>query len=379
MTTTFLRARARRLLALAAAAPLALVTGLSAPTSATAASPGPVQLTVMTRNLYLGADLMPVVGALATTSDPATIAAAAGQVWSAVQATDPPGRMSAVADEIAAAEPDLVGLQEVTTWQYCTGVVVSTCTITVYDFEQELLDALAALGEHYAAVPGATSTNFESPPIPLPPLGQSPLVRLVDHDVILYRTDLPDGGLTLANAATGHFTHLLSFPLASGGTLPVLRGWGSVDVTLQGEHFRFVNTHLEAFGLPGLDAEQLRTAQVAELLAGPLATAQREVLVGDLNSQANRPDQGSAYLLASRALRDAWRIANPTDPGLSCCQTADLTNAVSALDQRIDLVLYRGGLVATDASLVGDVPSVISGGVRWPSDHAGVVAGLRLG
>ena len=69
----------------------------------------------MTRNLYLGADLTPVLTALAS-GDNNAIVGAATQTWAAVQATRPPERMAAIADEIAAAGPDMVGLQEVTRW-----------------------------------------------------------------------------------------------------------------------------------------------------------------------------------------------------------------------------------------------------------------------
>lgn len=374
--TWSLRTRVRRMLAVAALAPLTLVAGLSATGTASAASGGPDNLKVMTRNLYLGADLMPAVLALASTTDPNAIAAAAGQVWTAVQASDPPGRMAAVADEIAAWQPDLVGLQEVTTWQLCT---LSGCT-TAYDFQQLLLDALAARGLHYAAVPGATSTNFASPMIPLPPLGAAPLVTLTDHDVILYRTDAPRGGLALSNAATGHFTARLAFPLASGGSLPVLRGWGSVDVTKQGDHFRFVNTHLEAFGIPGVNAEGLRMLQVGELLAGPLAGSGEKVLVGDLNSEAALPHDADAYdLLRSAGFGDAWLTAHPTLAGYSCCQAPDLQNTTSQLDQRIDLVLVENGVATRNAHLVGDDPVPSLAPVMWPSDHAGLASMLVVG
>src|SRR5262249_35293714 len=66
------------------------------------------QITVMTRNLYLGTDLTPIFTA---PNAPAMFAAVASR-WAQTQANDFPARAQALADEIAASEPDLVGLQE---------------------------------------------------------------------------------------------------------------------------------------------------------------------------------------------------------------------------------------------------------------------------
>jgi hypothetical protein len=69
---------------------------------------GDRQVTVMTRNLYLGTDLNPI---LTAPSLPALLVAV-GAGWAQVQANDFPARARALADEIADSRPDLVGLQE---------------------------------------------------------------------------------------------------------------------------------------------------------------------------------------------------------------------------------------------------------------------------
>jgi hypothetical protein len=69
---------------------------------------GDRQVTVMTRNLYLGTDLKPIFSAPNTFS----LLAAVGSGWAQVHANDFPARTESIADEIAAAKPDLVGLQE---------------------------------------------------------------------------------------------------------------------------------------------------------------------------------------------------------------------------------------------------------------------------
>ncbi|WP_457205519.1 endonuclease/exonuclease/phosphatase family protein [Nocardioides sp. P5_C9_2] len=335
--------------------------------------------TVMTRNLYLGAELTTVLTALAS-GDDAAIVGAATQTWAAVQATDPPERMAAIADEIVAADPDLVGLQEVTQWTTYTFDPVSGVVsepVVAYDFLALLLDALAARGVHYRAVEGAIAHNFASPPIPIlaTPTATVPraAVQLADRDVILARDDV---GTT--NARTGTYDTIVGFPF-NGTVLPVPRGWGSVDVTARRAHFRFVNSHLEAFGLPGVDAEAVRVAQVGELLAAQDTVAAQSgelpmVYVGDYNSDA--PDAPAYSRLLAGVGQDAWTRSHRHAAGLTCCFGATVDDPDNPLTSRIDLVLASPDVRAPRATVVGDEVADMTPSGLWPSDHAGVVARL---
>ena len=180
------------------------------------------------------------------------------------------------------------------------------------------------------------------------------------------------------NARTGTFQSIIRFPVG-GALLPVARGWGSADVGVGKASFRFVNSHLEAFGLPGLDAEQLRVAQARELLAAQADLASRigelpMVYVGDYNSRA--PDAPAYSLLLAGVGADAWPRTHPGDPGSTCCFDATLTDPADPLTSRIDLVLHSTGVKAARAVIVGDDPVDRTGSGLWPSDHAGVVARL---
>src|SRR5688572_15493606 len=74
------------------------------------------EITILTRNLYVGADLGPVITALGT-GDPNQFIPAIGSAWNMIRNNDFPARAEALADEIEETEPLLVGLQEVSLLQ----------------------------------------------------------------------------------------------------------------------------------------------------------------------------------------------------------------------------------------------------------------------
>ena len=84
---------------------------------------------------------------------------------------------------------------------------------------------------------------------------------------------------------------------------------------------------------------------------------------------------------AAAGLYDAWILRPGATPGMSCCQLEDLSNKVSVLNQRIDLVLTREmPRKVKDARLLGEVAADRTrppGLGLWPSDHASVAVGLQ--
>src|SRR5258708_39856832 len=82
-------------------------------TSTPATSTGGYPLTVMSQNMYgESSDLTP---SLTATSLPA-YKAAVGEIFREVQASDAPGRATAVAHEIRLSRHDIIGLQEDVSW-----------------------------------------------------------------------------------------------------------------------------------------------------------------------------------------------------------------------------------------------------------------------
>src|SRR6478672_7366596 len=101
----------------------------------------PAKLTVMTRNLYLGADLSPGVNA----GDAQGLVDAAGTILNQVDQNKFPTRAKGLAKEILAAKPDLVGLQEASLWRTepCDKSPLPPAATTVrYDYIKSLLKNL---------------------------------------------------------------------------------------------------------------------------------------------------------------------------------------------------------------------------------------------
>lgn len=375
------RGALRRRLAVLAL-PLAALLAVLTPAAAQSA-PNP-ELTVMTRNLYLGSSLAPAVQIDPAAPDAAQqFVAAVAQIYGTALFTDFPTRAGALADEIAAAEPDLIGLQEVSNW-VATAVGNPAAAPPSQDFLALLLAALADRGLDYSVA--GVSDNALIGPAPLiapaagcatitpTPAGPLPdcVVTFADRDVILVNDATPQ--LEVAPARSGRYAsqQVLATPT---GPLSFDRGWVAVDGRYQGKSFRFVNTHLETEDFPAV-----QQAQAAEFLAGP-ARGGQTIAVGDFNSAADGSTTTSyAQLTAPQAFTDAWTV-NGEDPGLTCCQDATLTNPVSALRSRIDLVLVRGPIRTVAADVVGDSPfraQTLPPRAIWASDHAGVVATLQL-
>lgn len=343
--------------------------------------PGGPKVTVMTRNVFLGADLGPALGA--TTLDGAIDGA--GVILNEVDETNFPERAKPLAKEIAVTEPDLVGLQEVALWRqqipsdFFSGANTLPTEVR-YDFLALLMQELEALDVHYKVVavqeefdeelPADLDGSNETPPGGA--LGAELDGRLTMRDVILAKK-----GSTVKTGETdgAHYTHMF-VPLIGGVfPIPVERGWVSTEVTVGGSStgFRFVNTHLEAFG-----DDTIREAQAKELFApgGPLDTDKQVILAGDLNSgtEARHNIHGTDQLAFAALLGFGM-----TDNGAvqSCCYS-DLFDPTQVFDHTVDHVLTKPALETKNAFVTGNDPAERTPSGLWPSDHGGVVSTLEL-
>ena len=335
------------------------------------------ELTVMTQNLYLGSSLDPALAA----KTPAEFVAAVAQIYGTAVFTNFPKRAEAIADTIAAEDPDLVGLQEVTRW--IAQPLVANANPPSYDFLAIPQAALAKRGLDYRVA--AVSENADIGPAPLvapdfgcavftDPTKPNCVVTLQDRDVILVNGDT--GGLSVKDSRSGDYTAQQTFA-PPGTTTPVsfARGWAYIDASFRGSKFRFITTHLEVESFP-----KVQEAQGREFLAGPANTDGAVIATGDFNSDAEPGPTDvntTTYSdLTKSFFKDAW-LVNGGANGDTCCQNSTLTNPVSQLRTRIDLVLTHGQVDTESAEVVND-ERISTTPPLWPSDHAGVVATLEL-
>src|SRR5712691_10133020 len=153
-------------------------------------APARKTITVMTRNLYLGANLDPIVHA--TSQSAAFQAVQAG--WEQVQANDFPTRANGIADEIARAKPDFVGFQELVL--YGTKTLSDVLYTTALDYEAVLKSALRArrLPYHFVGVDVNTVAALPSGwPVTMD-------IQLTVRNGLLVRN-----GIRLRNIRTGHY------------------------------------------------------------------------------------------------------------------------------------------------------------------------------
>jgi hypothetical protein len=365
------------------------------------------QLTVMTRNLYLGADLSPALNATSVNG----AVDAAYQIEQQVHRTKFPSvRAALLANEIKKRKPDVVGLQEAAWWRtgpYDPSAITGSPKATQTDpqggdFLTDLLNQLnkgkgkkGKKGKknkplRYRIAVQKTEFDYELPVNQgSGGLGACPAQchneRLTMRDAILVKK-----GVKTSNASSGTFNTLLRVKVGGVLNVDVTRGWAAVDAKVNGKKVHVVDSHLEAFDSgssnTGSDGKTypkggIREAQAKQLIApgGPTASKFPTLLIGDFNSDSpvhgDQVDPGDA--LAYRALlAGGWSERAFTPPPFGCCiQDPNLSNPSNAgVTHRVDHIMSntkkikfkKGGLTTTYANGL------------WSSDHYGVWSQLQV-
>ena len=321
-------------------------------------------VTVATYNVDFGTDLAP----LFTITDPAKLVIAANTAYQAMIASNYAERADAIAALLAKERPDVIGLQEIATWETVDLAHRELGFVMAYDFQSLLLADLAARGVPYDVA--VSNPTFQGS-LPISP---TTVVRFTDKNLILARAGMADAKLSTSDPAEGQYAARL--PLPNLG-IAVTRGWARVDVTVRGRTFRFFTTHLEAY------SAAVRNLQAAELAGMVLASPYPVVVTGDINSRPTCTGVNTAAYdtLIATGLVEVWPVVHENDPcgGFTSGQES-LTWPVSTLDHRIDDIFFDpSAMDAVQADVIGDQEADRTPSGLWPSDHAGSVATLRLG
>jgi endonuclease/exonuclease/phosphatase family metal-dependent hydrolase len=347
--------------------------GLLAPAEQAFALQDAPGITVMSMNMYLGAN----IDLLLTATTPEEIGLVFQQLGTSNAASF--GRVGALAMQIVERSPHLVGLQEVTTYTFDFGAG---------PMELDYLVALQAYLNYFHYVAGITPytwtahRNYLAEPDPFVVPG-FPTSTYRDADAILVRNDVQVlGDPTLARFAVNE-----TFTVA-GSSFTNWRGYMAVTARIGDQVVRFGNTHLEVQYYP-----ETQAAQAAEMIQAFAHETVPVILVGDFNSAANHDAPTAAKTAAYRMFRragyaDVWLRESGSAGGATCCQAPDLTNAESLLDERLDLVLVRWGPAGFGGQTAMEVVGEEQGDritlndpslgtlTLWPSDHAAVAATL---
>jgi endonuclease/exonuclease/phosphatase family metal-dependent hydrolase len=349
------------------------------------------ELTVMTRNLYLGADLTPMIAA----QNKEQFLSVVVDIMETIEFNDFPERAAALAVEIMEKKPHLVGLQEVLNFT----IDGANPGRPFNDYLQELLDALEVRGADYRVVAFVKNLDLVFP------FGIS-LIGVLDRDVILARGDVVTKSVNLTglcqvseDGCNYQVVASLPNPLATETEpLPpvvIERGFVAIDAWVDRFPVRFVNTHLEVRELGPFGflqaAQALELTQILAVLnSEPLNSLRAPIIVvGDFNSDPRDPILAGPiippYLRLTDArftdaiFVDAWTQHRPGNPdGYTCCQQEDLMNRKSVLYERVDLIFSSAEPEKVKVHLVGDkIPDNTPSGL-WPSDHAGVVSWMEF-
>lgn len=328
-------------------------------------------LTIMSRNLYVGAEIDALL-----TAAPEQVPVLVAQKWQEIQATDFPTRAKAIAEEVLRTKPDVIGLQEAdlfriqATGDFPAGVFTPNANDVALDFIAIMLDELNKRGLSYRLAAKQQGLDVELPMITSTNPMRFADLRYTEYDAILVRTDLTTGAVYERNYA-------VNAPLVVAGVpLNWKRGWVGVEAIRGADTVVVASTHQEV--QPFRPVGEL---QAQELIQTLTQLNKPVIVVGDFNSAANEDAPAESktgaygrYLTAGFV--DLWEALRSGKPGLTCCHAADLRSNTREFDQRLDLMLAFDPINAFSSfspiTIVGDTEKSANG--MFASDHAGVVA-----
>ncbi len=377
-----------------------LIAAIITPIPAQAAEP---TFTVMSRNIYLGAD---VGVALDLIPD---MPAAAQFMWDQVTKNDFSKRSIALATEIQSYKPDVIGLQEATIW-YCKKNAWSK-KVAVFNFTDQLLEALG--GDYVlASKDGKTAFNpgYSINPIPFLTMVKDPtrFQKLFGQDKAACGFQIGDA-LAIKKELSAQVINVGNTEYeASYSIIPTLmtiyRGYTWADIAIQNIPVRFISTHLESIW----DENKVPNSakQAAQLIEDVSETNMPLVVIGDFNSDPRDPRPANAAnpglqptasdeCPAGSSKCNAYRLmkeAGFNDAGPDASQPTTYTWGMNALltgpdpdrlksaqgmgneygfTDRLDYIFTKNGVDVSTSQIIGFK-------APYATDHAGVFAEFTI-
>ena len=360
-------------------------------------------ITVMSRNLYLGAD---VGVAMELIPD---FPAAAQFMWEQVKKTDFSKRAPVLAAQIRAENPDVIGIQEATTW-YCKKSLFSK-KVAVFNFTDSLLKELN--GEYVIPSKGGVSAfnpGYSIAPVPY-------LTNVNDAETFqpLFGTDSAACGFEIGDALFIK-SSLANKVLKVGNTeyvdtytivptlMTIYRGYTWADINIAGIPTRFVSTHLESIW----DENKVPNAakQATQLINDLSETKMPVIVIGDFNSDPRDPrpkasanpglqpttsdecpadsNKCNAYKLmreagfadsgpdASDPTTYSWGMnALLTGPDPIRLKAAQEMGNKYGFTDRLDYIFSKNGVEVTTSRIIGIT-------APYATDHAGVISDFKI-
>ena len=380
----------------------------------------PYRITVMSRNIYLGADVGVALELIPN------FPKAAQFMWDQVKKTDFATRAPKLARESAQDRPEIIGVQEATIW-YCKKDLFSD-KVEVFNFLDQFISATKASGVGYslatangveafnpgysiAAIPYVTKVR--DPEVFNPIFGQDTAsCGFTIGDALLVRDDVKDRIIQVGNTeydATYSIVPTL---------MTIYRGYTWADFKVQDSVVRLITTHLESIW----DENKVpNSALQAQQLVADLKDAKMPIVImGDFNADYRDPrpqgepnpgeqpvasetcpTPGGAKCNAYSTMIEAgFENASPDakNPRYFTWGASALLNGPDkkrALDakkfgnqygftDRLDYIFTKNVYATVSSKIIGNVWPDGSGvwdcgkDKCFPSDHAGVVATIEL-
>ena len=315
-------------------------------------------VTVMSRNLYLGAD---VGVALELIPD---FSAAAQFMWSQVSATDFSKRAPVLAQEVIDNGADIVGLQEATHW-YCKKNLWSK-KVVVFDFTKEFLAATKAAGSEYVLVSKdgveALNIGYSIPAIPYLTMVEDPksFQPLFGSDKAACGFEIGDALIIKKSLASkviqvGNTEYEASYSIVPK-LMTIYRGYTWADIDYNGSIVRVVTTHLESLWDSGKVPNAAKQAE--QLVEDLKKTSTPLIVMGDFNSDPRDPrtnasenpggqPESSKECPAGSDKCNAYKImigAGFIDAGPDSLDPKNYTWGMSALLAGPDLTRYKAAI-----------------------------------